>query len=94
MRVKVLRFLIQAEGEYPALIRQPWQLRRQHIRPASASQEMCEGASRGRSPSSLTALANRFPIQLAPLDGSCHRKRATSSKSYRGDRTKIFSGSP
>ena len=45
-RLRVPRFLIRVEGEYPAFIRRrSWPLR-QHIRLASASQEMCEDGSR------------------------------------------------
>ncbi|WP_242193633.1 hypothetical protein, partial [Sphingomonas hankookensis] len=45
IKVRVPRFLIQPEGEFPAFIRSLWRPRQQHIRPASSSQAMCEDGS-------------------------------------------------
>ena len=46
LALRVPRFLIQLEGEFPAFIRPPWRPSQQHIRPASSSQAMCEDGSR------------------------------------------------
>ena len=55
--LRVLRNLLQAEGEHPAFIRRPvWPLL-QHIRLASSSPAMCEDGSRYRTVATASILA-------------------------------------
>ena len=60
--LRVPRFLLHFQGEYPAFIRRPFRPPRQRIWPASSSQATCEGGSRYNAVSRLRSWPGRRPL--------------------------------